>query len=464
MSIYEDLIKQSRRNFLKLTLEQQKEIAAIYQTAIEELTSKAASAKKKSLTKRWTLDYIKLLKKEQKKLQQNITKSIIEGIKAAGQYSILVDLQIFAMAQERAGIDLGPHFSEMFSSVPDEVLESILRGDLYRDGRGLSERIWRVTNDFGQDIDYIIKRGIAEKKSATDLAKDLEQYIKPASKRPSNWGIVYPNLRTKQVDYNAQRLARTSITHGYREAQYRSAQRNPFVEAIHWELSSQHYARQIVRWGPDECDDYAEQNRYGLGVGNFPVYSVPLSHPQCLCVTYPVIPDSLDKITERLKKWAKGGKDLQLDIWYNKYSEHFTGSEVSEERNIVLKHKSSSTRYKTSQKEIDDIINSTLRNVWFSAPVVYNPRIRSVGKTTAKEKYGIVKIEKIEIGMQSKEGREELIDTLLHEELEARIMIRAFNNNSEKFAQLFQGGDDTIHLYINKVIKRYLKMRGGGLD
>ncbi len=322
--LYERLIQEGRRKVLLLTLQQEREILGLYDDTISELSARAETAKDKSLTQRWLDDYVeKGLKPAQRKLAQDLRAKTSSGISSAGAIGSGFDLQIFSAALEKAGIDLGPHFTEMFSKVPAEVLKSILGGDLYRDGKGLSGRTWSVTDGFGRDIDYILKRGLLEKKSALALAKDLEAFLDPAATRPWNWGKVYPNLRSKQIDYNAQRLARTSIMHGYRESQYQSAERNPFVDSIHWALSSQHYERQVKHWGPDECDDYANQNWYGLGKGNFPKDKGPLSHPQCLCHTSPVISKSLDQVATELKAWARGGNNPMLEKWYWRYGREF---------------------------------------------------------------------------------------------------------------------------------------------
>lgn len=312
---YKDLVLEARKKTLKLTLEQQREILKIYEDTIRGLAEVAEKSGEKSLNKRWATDYMKQVKATRDSLYRQLDEGIRESIEQAGKNAVGPDLELFKRAQRKAGIDLGDHFTEMFSQVPHDVLGWILKGDLYRDGKGLSERIWNYANDFEKDIDYILKRGIAEKKSAVELAKDLEVFVKPESRRPWDWGNVYPRLRTKQVDYSAQRLARTSITHAHRESQYESARRNPFVDAIHWELSGEHYARQVARWGEDECDEYANQNWYGLGVGNFPVDEVPMSHPQCLCITYPVITKSFDGIVDELLAWEEG-LNPELEAWF----------------------------------------------------------------------------------------------------------------------------------------------------
>jgi len=127
----------------------------------------------------------------------------------------------------------------MFSQVPTEVLRTIISGELYEDGLSLSQRIWNYADDLGNDLDSMIKQAIAEKKSAFDLAADLERFVRDPARRSSDWGVAYPGLRSRIVDANAMRLARTSINHAYRTATIRSANKNPFVEGIEWRSAMQ---------------------------------------------------------------------------------------------------------------------------------------------------------------------------------------------------------------------------------
>ena len=93
---------------------------------------------------------------------------------------------------------------------------------------------------------------------------------------------------------------------------------NPFVTAMHWDLSNAHDERQVIPFGPDECNEYAEHDE-GLGMGNFKPDELPCHHPQCLCVQWAVIPDSLENIGARIGAWASGEPDELLDEWYDKY-------------------------------------------------------------------------------------------------------------------------------------------------
>jgi len=117
-------------------------------------------------------------------------------------------------------------------------------------------------------------------------------------------------------------------------------------------------------------------------------------------------------------------------------------------------------RFPASQERIDRLIEHDLKGVRFTAKPKYNPRIRDNGKTTVREySDGTVKeIVKVEIGKQDKSSAEFLEDTILHEELEARIAIRS--EYFEKYKKIYNSNDVDRHQYINKLIKRYFKIKG----
>lgn len=109
-----------------------------------------------------------------------------------------------------------------------------------------------------------------------------------------------------------------------------------------------------------------------------------------------------------------------------------------------------------SQDRIDSILENELSGVSFSAKPIYNSRIASPGKTTIGFfSWGEYKgVEKMEIGKQLGEAQENLIDTLLHEELEVRFAKRAGMDAMKKMT------DDEIHQHIDKTIARYFRLKG----
>jgi len=316
MNEYEKIAKEARKKVSKLTLEQQKQILKLYEDTIEDLAKKATT-KNKSLTKRWALDYIKELKQAKKELAKEIEASLGTSISKAADIGTEGEQLIFKKIFKLVGIDTGDQFTAMFSQVKNEVIEDIISGNLYKDHKTLSSRIWDTSNKFGKDIQYVISQGILEKKSAIELARDLEKYVKEPAKRGWDWQKIYPYLKNIPVDYNAQRLARTCINHSYQTSTIKSSNKNPFVEGIKWR-SAQIHGRTC-----DLCIERATTDQYGLGEGIFPIDDVPLDHPNGLCTMIPYIPKSLDEVAGELRDWLDGSSNDKLDEWYNEYGDYF---------------------------------------------------------------------------------------------------------------------------------------------
>lgn len=131
---------------------------------------------------------------------------------------------------------------------------------------------------------------------------------------------------------------------------------------------------------------------------------------------------------------------------------------LTRERDIIKmsRDKLKPGAYPVTQKQIDDLLSGELSNLRFRAHPQYNARIRTPGKTTfLVYSWGEVKgVKKIEIGKQYRDTEESLIDTILHEELEARLTLRF------GAAQILQWGDEEVHRRIDSIIKRYFRMRG----
>lgn len=114
------------------------------------------------------------------------------------------------------------------------------------------------------------------------------------------------------------------------------------------------------------------------------------------------------------------------------------------------------------QKDITSLLDNELSRVQFSAKPVINNRISSYGKTTVGyNEAGDKTIVKVEIGKQRLPGRRELADTLLHEELEARIWLN--KHSREQYYEFNESKDETEkHAYIQKVVDRFIRLKGIG--
>ena len=188
-----------------------------------------------------------------------------------------------------------------FSHVARDIIESVILGRAYSGNWSLSKAIWKQTKKAQADINKIIAQGIAQNKGSYDIAKDLEKYVNPSARKDWEWSKVYPGTN-KVVDYAAQRLARTMVSHAYQQAFIRTTQKNPFVTKYRWISSNSSRV----------CELCASRD------GNYyPKDDLPMDHPNGMCTFVAVMEDSMVDIADRIADWALGKPDPALDEYYN---------------------------------------------------------------------------------------------------------------------------------------------------
>jgi SPP1 gp7 family putative phage head morphogenesis protein len=271
------------------------------------VSKKLSKVNPNSLSKRYLEELKKVIESEIKLSNKKVSKIIKANTKKSSELANNVQLDFFMSIDKEYGLNMKDTFTDMFSKIAKEAMNEILFGKTYKDRAGLSERILLDTKKFNKDIDYIIAEGIANKKSVYEVAKDLEIYVNPKASKDWEWSKVYPNAN-KVVDYNAQRLARTSIQHAFQQAQKRSCKKNPYVEGIQWLSSNSHRT----------CDLCNSRNGQIYTANN-----LPLDHPNGLCTTIPVINMSFNEIGEELRSWINGEENEKLDKWLGKYGSEF---------------------------------------------------------------------------------------------------------------------------------------------
>jgi hypothetical protein len=206
--------------------------------------------------------------------------------------------------------------SGVFSQQIEAVLQAA-EARVYGDGFNLSQRIWRLDKDSLKGIQDTLYRGIAQQRSAWDVAKDLEKYLGPGGDCP-RWTRHRLYGKTKQqiaagdrgglysgeacqgqgVAYNALRLARNEVQIAHHAATDALFARQPWVEQEQIVLSPDH---------PDigcECEDVVAGGENGDGV--YPKGSITLPiHVQCLCNKLAVLMDA-EAFTANLRGWMRG--------------------------------------------------------------------------------------------------------------------------------------------------------------
>lgn len=209
-----------------------KKIQGIYTQAARGLAKRAETTKAGTLTERWVTDYRKALEKRIEQMRGELGGTILSGMrKSAGLPGDAVEGWLND-ALAMVGVD--GNFTDTFSRTPDAALRMLIDGRMYRDGKSLSRRIWNRTDQLQGSIEDILTQGIAQHRSALQIAQDLEAYVSPKAKMPVSWLTLYPDIPfDRQIDYNAQRLARTAINHAYWTANMAAAKANPFCRAMH---------------------------------------------------------------------------------------------------------------------------------------------------------------------------------------------------------------------------------------
>lgn len=331
MNLYQQRILEGRKEFLKLVQKQEKELLSIYTEASKRVSYKLSQAKAGSLTARYLSELDRSLKQYVVELAVELIKSTKAGIKASAEIASGVQLSYLDKIAPRQ--DIKSIFSKMFTQLPSSITKQLIGGSYYSDGKTLDERLWNITNKNAKDIDTIIKVNVANGANARDLAKQLDNYINP--KNRINSKPIYttnekgklvklppPSGISNNISYQAQRLARTSLTHANNESYIQGSKMNPFNKGLKWNLSPSHYERQVARYGKDICDEYATQNNYELGAGVYPADEFPLAHCNCLC--YPTQENvPVEKARNELIAWTNGEDNHKLNKWLEDYGQEY---------------------------------------------------------------------------------------------------------------------------------------------
>lgn len=277
-----------------IMVSQQKEIQKLYDEWAKDIADRAKFYSHKTNASAAVSErYYKELYAQMKE-QSNLVGKEIQGIITSNMYTIAdsvvksnVDwLKEFGFSEE--GLNAA------FSFIPNDVVQRLVTGQIYQGGWNLSQRIWSDSQQTQRDAYQIMARGLAEQKSVYEIAKDLEKYVKPSAKLPWNPVLAMKNTQTgkieykriykKQVDYNAQRLARTLAQHSYQQSFIATTQNNPFITSYRWHSN-----------GSRVCDLCLARH---LKV--FKKDELPMDHPNGMCTMEPVV---VDDMVDQLANW-----------------------------------------------------------------------------------------------------------------------------------------------------------------
>ena len=254
MSTYEQTVLNARKQFLKLNKSQERELLNLYKELAKQLQSDIATCRTTS-QETYLNNLHQIVEMNIKDLSGELEKKIKANIETASQVASTTELAYYEVLTD--DVSLSAAFKGMVINTSHETVKKLIQGQFYKDKTSLDQRLWNITDKSVKDIDTLIKVNVLRGANAKELAKQVEKYVNPLKKLELKNDEVGFN---KNVSYQATRLARTSITHSFRETQIQQAMNNPFNQGMKWELSPSHGIR--MHGKTDICDDYATQNNY----------------------------------------------------------------------------------------------------------------------------------------------------------------------------------------------------------
>lgn len=273
---------------------QQKEIANLYNDWANDIADRAKFYSHKTnasaiLSER----YYKELYNQMKATSKTVSDEVA-GLIKSNMYTI-ADSVVTDNVKWLQSFGFSPDgLNAAFSYVPHDVVQMLITGQVYQGGWNLSQRIWSDSQQTQKDVYQIMARGLAENKSIYSIAKDLESYVRPGAKKSWNPILAMKNTKTgeieykriykKQVDYNAQRLARTLAQHTYQQSFIATTKDNPFITEYIWHSN-----------GSRVCE--LCMSRDGV---HFKKDELPMDHPNGMCVMEPAV---VKDMTDQLADW-----------------------------------------------------------------------------------------------------------------------------------------------------------------
>ena len=291
MNKFEKLKKNTRKEFLLIIKEQEEEIEYIFEEAAKEIEK---NQNKISDIAALLLFLKKLFSKMNSDIYSVINKNLKKVIDVYG------DIDLRYMTDITSNEYILNSIEKYSDDNKKDVVNTILKGLIYADLLSLKKR---CTKSINRTLNLL-------KKKVNDLSNKSDD-ITISEIITDTENIINPKVKDKKLLYDANRLARTTLIHSVREIIKENAKDNIFNIGIKWELSPDHFDRMP---DGDECDVYAENDMYGLGIGIFPVDEVPFQHINCLCSLYPVMLD-YNIIAERIENWINGASDNELEDW-----------------------------------------------------------------------------------------------------------------------------------------------------
>ena len=300
---FKSLEKAKLKYTYKLSKDQQKAIYNAYLVAGLNLIKKYNKTKEGTTTRAYYRDYIQ-------QIAQDLTDIINEYSYKAAENELKAQNTFMEIAESVGGLTpkgLETPLKNIIGNSAKENMGIIAKGNIYKDGKGLSERIWGVAIQSSKDIQGVILAGMAQGMGSVEMSKLLEEYVNPSKRKYWDKDKIKEKLGpgysawNKNMEYNAYRLAQTTLSHVATLSMKSAKKVNPYMKRIQWH--SIHADGRTCQ----QCIDRDKQI--------YTVEKLPFDHPNGLCYMTYVMDKSLEDIAKELKGWVNGEPNKTMDKW-----------------------------------------------------------------------------------------------------------------------------------------------------
>ena len=293
--------KYDKRHNLNLA-KYERQLKALFDAAASDAANLASLIGKLGETPFAWKDYpLALIQMERiiKQLNRDITVSIVNGIRSEWTLANSKNNELCNVVFGSLANSLPERAARRYYSTNEQARDAFIARK--EQGLGLSDRVWRYTGQFKNEIELALDTGIRSGRSADELSRDVREYLQHPDKlfrrvrdehgqlHLSKAAAAYhPGAGVYRSSYmNARRLTSTETNIAYRTSDYLRWQQMDFVVGIEIRMSNNHPIEDI-------CDELA---------GRYPKdFKFTGWHPFCRCHVVPVLKteEEMDKDTQRI--------------------------------------------------------------------------------------------------------------------------------------------------------------------
>lgn len=295
-------------------------IERLYDNAIKDLSVLAVKLEVDE-NKPFTFDDYPRAKKiadeEFLRLANNITTVVQEGTREEWLYACKKNDEFLNSILNTSKVE-----KDLLERMQDRNLDALKTFQARKiNGMNLSQRVWKYTEQFKDQIEMGIDVGIGEGRSAVQLSRDIRQNL-------NNPDRLFRRVRDKRGNLhlsknakafnpgqgvyrssakNALRLTRTEINMAYRESDHLRWQRLDFVVGFEIKVSNRHQEWLEKHWNKHNP---GKKEICDVLTGKYPKWFKFVGwHPCCLCYAIPILMNDKefrDRRVTRFKAALKG--------------------------------------------------------------------------------------------------------------------------------------------------------------